>query len=49
MTDADSMITDIDASWAGAVNDAYIFRESIIEEVGSDKWLENYYFLGDSG
>lgn len=37
----------LDARWPGSINDAYILRESITQELGEADDLGNYYILGD--
>lgn len=49
ISNAEKIITHLNARWPGRINDAYILRESIIHELGEADELGNYYFLGDSG
>lgn len=49
VSDANKMIRHIDPCWPGAVNDAFVFSDSIIKELGEEKALGENFFLGDSG
>lgn len=49
MSDARKVIRHVDPRWPGGVNDAFVFGDSIIHEMGEEGSLGDYYFLGDSG
>lgn len=43
------MITHVDGRWPGGANDAFVFSDSIVHEMGEGNELGNNFFLGDSG
>lgn len=47
--DAHLCFTHLDTRWAGAANDAYVLKRSLIGAAGQAGAFRGVWFLGDSG
>ena len=47
--DFDRRIINVDARWAGSVNDAYAFHASPVGDLVKSEQLGNFVLLADSG
>lgn len=49
VSDSRKVITHVDPTWPGSVNDAYILRSSALGEMGEGGGFGSFYLLGDAG